>query len=216
MRAIRVVACYALVIVLTTLMPASAQVRDFITIDVPGASFTLPRGINSEGDIVGFYGVGTATHGFLLHDGTFTDIDVPGASATRPRGINPQGDIVGFYVAAGVTHGFLLRDGSVTTIDFPGASSTQALGINPRGDVVGQYSAGGATHGFLLREGTFTTIDVSGPLRPWPVVSTLGVTSLARHCGGHHSWLPARQGWQLTASMSPAPHPCALRHERSG
>ena len=49
--------CYALVTVLTLLVPASAQVLDFTTIDVPGASFTLPRGINPEGDIVGFYGV---------------------------------------------------------------------------------------------------------------------------------------------------------------
>ena len=90
-------------------MPASAQVPDLTTIDVPGASFTLPRGINSEGDIVGFYGVGATTHGFLLHEGTFIDIDVPGALATRPRGINPQGDIVGQYTAGGINHGFLIR-----------------------------------------------------------------------------------------------------------
>ena len=69
MRTIRVVACYALVIVLTLLVPASAQVLDFTTIDVPGASATLPRGINPEGDIVGFYGVGAAFRGFLLHQG---------------------------------------------------------------------------------------------------------------------------------------------------
>ena len=113
MRTIGTTACYALVIVLTLLMPTSAQVSDYTTIDVPGASFTLPRGINPEGDIVGFYGVGAATHGFLLHEGTFTDIDVPGASATRPRGINPQGDIAGFYVAGGATHGFVLRRGQL-------------------------------------------------------------------------------------------------------
>ena len=46
MRTIGVVACYALVIVLTLLVPVSAQVSDFTTIDVPGASSTLPRGIN--------------------------------------------------------------------------------------------------------------------------------------------------------------------------
>jgi hypothetical protein len=97
MRTIGVVACYALVIVLTLLVPVSAQVSDFTTIDVPGASSTLPRGINPRGDIVGFYGVGGAFHAFLLHEGTFTDIDVPGAAFTRPRSINPQGDVVGFY-----------------------------------------------------------------------------------------------------------------------
>ena len=145
MRTIGVVTCYALVIASTLLVPASAQVLDFTTIDVPGASATLPRGINPEGDIVGFYGVGTVFRGFLLHQGIVTDIEVPGATATRPRSINPQGDIVGFYVAGGVTHGFLFVEGSFTTIDVPGASSTQPFGINPQGDIVGQYSAGGIT-----------------------------------------------------------------------
>ena len=94
-------------------MTATAQVLDFTTIDIPGASATLPRGINPEGDIVGFYGVGAAFRGFLLHQGIVTDIEVPGASATRPRSINPQGDIVGFYVAGGVTHGFLFVEGQL-------------------------------------------------------------------------------------------------------
>src|SRR5215510_9263525 len=163
MRTIGVVTC-ALVITSTLHIPASAQVLDFTTIDVPGASFTLPRGINPEGDIVGFYGVGAATHGFLLHEGTFTDIDVPGALFTRPRSINPQGDIVGFYgFALGASHGFLLVEGSFTTIDVPGASSTQPFGINPRGDIVGQYTAAGTTHGFVLdKHGSFTTLDVPG------------------------------------------------------
>ena len=66
MRMIEVVACYAFVIVLTLLVPASAQVSDLTTIDVPGASFTLPRGINPRGDIVGQYSAGGTTPGFLL------------------------------------------------------------------------------------------------------------------------------------------------------
>jgi hypothetical protein len=101
MRTIGVVIC-ALMIASTLDTPTSAQVLDFTTIDIPGATATLPRGINPEGDIVGFYGVGAAFRGFLLHQGIVTDIEVPGASATRPRSINPQGDIVGFYVAGGV------------------------------------------------------------------------------------------------------------------
>ena len=83
MRAIRVVACYALVLVLTTLMPASAQVCT----------------------------AGGTTHGYLLDkEGSFTTIDVPGASSTVPLGINARGDIVGRYSAGGITHGFLLGD----------------------------------------------------------------------------------------------------------
>ena len=89
-----------------SLTQARAEVLDFTTIDVPGASATLPRDINPEGDIVGFYGIGTAFRGYLLHQGIVTDFEVPGATATRPRSINPQGDIVGFYVAGG-SHSWL-------------------------------------------------------------------------------------------------------------
>jgi hypothetical protein len=69
-------AWYARVIMLTLLTPASALAFDFTPIDVPGASFTLARGINPRGDIVGFYVAGVTSHGFLLHESTFTDIDV--------------------------------------------------------------------------------------------------------------------------------------------
>jgi uncharacterized membrane protein len=148
---IRIVTC-ALAMVFTSLMPASAQGPDFTGIDVPGASFTLPRGINPEGDIVGFYGVGAATHGFLLRQGAFIDIDVPGASSTLAGGINARGDIVGNYAAGGTTHGYLLdKDGGLTTIDVPGASATEALTIGPQGHILGQYTAGGINHGFLAR-----------------------------------------------------------------
>ena len=87
MRMIKVVACCALVIVLTPLAPVSAQVLDFTTVDVPGASATLPRDINPAGDILGFYGVGAAfPNGFLIQQGTVTDFVVPGAvSYSAPR-----------------------------------------------------------------------------------------------------------------------------------
>ena len=66
MRTIGVVTC-ALVIASTLDMPTSAQVLDFVTIDIPGASSTadLAQGINPRGDIVGTYSVGGITHGFL-------------------------------------------------------------------------------------------------------------------------------------------------------
>ena len=82
----------------------------FTTIDVPGASSTVPLGINARGDIVGRYSAGGITHGFLLDKaGSFTTIDVPGASAAEALAINPQGDIVGQYSAGGTNHGFLVR-----------------------------------------------------------------------------------------------------------
>ena len=79
----------------------------FTTIDVPGASETLPIGINSRGQIVGTYRDSTGVHGFLYDGGVFTPIDVPGASATLAFGITPSGQIVGFYSDSTGQHGFL-------------------------------------------------------------------------------------------------------------
>ena len=59
---------------------ARAVPYTFTTIDVPGAVFTAPRGINDAGQIVGeFSGPDGHNHGFLDVGGTFNTIDVPGA-----------------------------------------------------------------------------------------------------------------------------------------
>ena len=73
-----------------------AVADQFITIDVPGATYTAAAGIDSEGDIVGtFEDSSSKVHGFLLRNGAFTTIDPPGAVETSAAGINTQGNIVG-------------------------------------------------------------------------------------------------------------------------
>ena len=39
-----------------------------------GPHFTRPRSINPQGDVVGFYGTGSVSHGFLLLEGSFTKV----------------------------------------------------------------------------------------------------------------------------------------------
>jgi probable HAF family extracellular repeat protein len=81
----------------------------FTTIDVPGALYTYPTGINDSGQIVGFYRDASSTlHGFLLDNGSYTTLDVPGAYLTEAYGINDSGQIVGYYEDAAGGHGFLL------------------------------------------------------------------------------------------------------------
>src|SRR5437868_13199498 len=110
----------------------------FIQIDYPGGSATQAWGINSRGDIVGFYtAADKSDHGFLTNGGSFRPIDYPGAAVTFANGVNPQGDIVGEFgeTAASPHHGFLLSaDGVYTVFNFPGAASTLFEGINSRGD----------------------------------------------------------------------------------
>ena len=97
----------------------SAQPYTFVPLDVqcplgaeasacpaglaPGqvASQTGARGINSRGDIVGFYVAGGRQRGFLFSDRGFTTLEfpVPGVRATSANGINARGEIVGQYTA---------------------------------------------------------------------------------------------------------------------
>ena len=171
---------------------------EFSQIDFLGATDTRstdtrPVGINSRGDIVGFYCVNTSapqcglvvnnrTHGFLLSEGKFTTIDVPDALGTQAYKINLHGQILGRYRDADPerrSHLFLLSEGKFTMIDFPGAVETGVdganAGLNSRGAIVGDYCdispapcisypLNGNVHSFLLREGEFTTIDVPGAI----------------------------------------------------
>ena len=160
----------------------------FVTIDRPGADFTMLWGINEQREIVGTAGKGIAFHGgsgFMRRtDGSFVTIDaaIPGVTIkmTSARALNNMGEIVGFYKdASNFNHGFLRgRDGSFTVIDFPGAifkpfedesgvfAETGALAIDPQGEIIGNYLSMDVetikTHGFLLRDGKYTSIDYPG------------------------------------------------------
>jgi probable HAF family extracellular repeat protein len=85
---------------------AEAPVYAFTTLDVPGASSTVARGINDAGQVVGFFSDGSGTHGFLLDAQGFTPIDVRGASSTEGRGINTDGQIVGDFTDSGGSTAF--------------------------------------------------------------------------------------------------------------
>lgn len=116
MNRIRVVSLISSVVMLAS--PALAQEYTFVPLDVrcpataaaaecpaglaPGgvATQTGARGINPQGDIVGFYVAGGKQRGFLLSDGQFSTLEfpVPGVRSTLANGINPRGEIVGSYV----------------------------------------------------------------------------------------------------------------------
>lgn len=128
---------------------------NYTTIDVPGASATIPQAINASGQIVGYTldSLG-ARHAFLLSGGSFTTLGLPGWTSAQASGINNAGQIVGFYFdQASTVHGFLLSGGTYTTIDQPPGAF--ARGLNSTGQIVGSY----AGHGFILSDGSYTTLD---------------------------------------------------------
>jgi probable HAF family extracellular repeat protein len=132
------------------------------------------EGINSRGDIIGWYFdcVSGSGHNFVLtNGGAFTVIDPPGcfgdaAFLAKEMGINEAGDVVGTCLDNNFgMHGFLLSKGAYTIVDAPGAAQgTAASGINPKGDIVGWFiDSSGNAHGFLLSKGNYSIIDVPAP-----------------------------------------------------
>ena len=141
----------------------------FTIIDAPGAvGGTRIAGINSRGEIAGFFGDSNTSHGYVRSpDGTFSAFDVPGACAgcIQVAGINNEGAVAGTFLVLD-NGGFLAQhafvraaDGAVTTFDVPGAVRVifghvlpfvGVAGINSSGAVVGSYSdANGVGHGYL-------------------------------------------------------------------
>jgi len=140
----------------------------FTTIDVPGHSITQPNGINSNGDIVGFYGdhgIGPLS-GFLYRSGDFTLFDYPSETVTVPGGINDLGVIVGYAtqnadVRTTVT-GFLYDGTTFTPFKNPNLPATYGLGINNDGVIVGEMGLLSTAKGFKLVNGRYRTIDFPG------------------------------------------------------
>lgn len=135
-----------------------------VSFDYPGAISTSAMGINPAGNIVGGYQDSTGKqHGYLFHNGQFTQIDVPESTFTAAFGINPEGDITGHFGSkpTGKMKVFLLRRGQFTTYDYPEPNfMTCAVGINPAGTIVGHYAIATGKHGFILNDGAFTTVDI--------------------------------------------------------
>lgn len=133
----------------------------YTTIDVPGAVVTGVEGINSNGDVVGYYSMSSngPSHGFILRNGTLTSFDYPGSTSTIATGINDSGMIVG-YADYGA-FGFLYDGITFTKISFPHSELTTIRGINNLGDIVGGVNTDFG-HGFELQKGRVRSITPPG------------------------------------------------------
>lgn len=141
----------------------------FKKIVYPKAPITLPFGLNSSGEVVGYYSLDPADesgHGFTLVGNKFTTVDYPGGvQYTFLNSINKSGQIVGLYSFKGDndSHGFLLKAGVFTDIVYPGSAGTFPYGIDDAGDIVGCYTIDNVTlHGFTLVSGVYSNVDYSG------------------------------------------------------
>ena len=119
--------------------------------------FSRASGINSGGDIVGYYfarinPVSNGFHGFLLKNGSYSTFDFSSnlLQATFAYGINDLGQIVGDFTDSNGPHAYLYAGGIFAALDVEGATRSQALGINNLGQIVGNFvDSNGNTRGFI-------------------------------------------------------------------
>lgn len=158
----------------TALLLASAPLAlaqaggTYTTIVFPGANATVAEGIDSAGDVVGWFSDSSNfVHGFLLSGGVYTQLDAPGTThGTGAYGINDVGQVVGGTL--GSTLGLFVYDIQTQTYTmYPYSNGdygvdTTGTGINNEGVIVG-YTGNFSTGQFVgleLRGSTFKQVII--------------------------------------------------------
>ncbi|HTR35132.1 MAG TPA: hypothetical protein VMH80_04480 [Bryobacteraceae bacterium] len=142
---------------------ARADALNFTPIDISGAYDSYAMGINSSGQVVGWFRDSSGTHEFLDLNGSITVIGAPNAISTQAFGVNNLGEIVGSYQTADFElHGFIYDGSTFQTVDVPGAQLTYFYGINDSGVVVGNSDIG--VQESFTYDGSFQVISVPGSL----------------------------------------------------
>ncbi len=118
----------------------------FITIEVSGSIDTVVRGLNENGEAIGWYQLSDNTyHSFLREaSGNIMNIDVPGALQTYAQGINSSGQVAGSYESAsGATQNFVRDPAGNYTFFAPNCSNVcnaYVSGVLDDGEAVGAYT----------------------------------------------------------------------------
>ena len=131
----------------------------YARIAFPASTSTVAYGINSKGDVSGYYtDTNNNFHGFLLRSGKYTSIDYPGSTSTIVYGLNDSDDVVGFSANSDVGFVYQSSTQSFTELTYPGASATIPAAINNAGLVCGSFGPVSYSAGFEFDGSTYTEI----------------------------------------------------------
>jgi hypothetical protein len=153
---------------------------EFVPVDYPGHTSTIPQRILPDGTILGCY---HDTDQMLTMHGIWKDKDGFSAverATTMNNGGTPSGrTVTGIFTDMPGTdaekgQGYVIDDGVFTPFDAPGSDWTTAWDMNPAGTIVGWFEEDGTSnvHGYVLEHwsvsggelsGTYTTIDFRFP-----------------------------------------------------
>jgi probable HAF family extracellular repeat protein len=153
----------SLAVLLLASAPLALAQGTYTQIDYPGALNTTAWGIDTAGDIVGWYAYENdgPDYGFLLSGGVYTTVAYPGSS-TNAYGINDKGQIVGSIFEPNVGFIYDIQTQAFTTFSHPGAFDTSAQAFNAAGIVVGQVEHATSEAGFELVGSTYRPIELPG------------------------------------------------------
>jgi probable HAF family extracellular repeat protein len=171
------------VLLLAFAWPALAQ-GTYTQIDVPGAAGTNAFGIDTAGDIVGFYeDVSFNIHGFLFSAGMYNTIDYSGSQYTYLYGLNDLGQIVGYGQNPVIGFMYDVLTQTFTTISYPRANDTFPYKINNAGIIVGSldyrlnespgFELVGSTYRQILPPGAVPDVFVTGIATSGEIVGTI-------------------------------------------
>lgn len=173
------------------------------TIDVPGAALTAVNGINSLGEMVGWYGqspLGSAS-GFTYSGGAFAHFAYPGQSVTIPGGINDAGVVAGLATQVpgrrSTVVGFLYDGVTFTTLKDGSEAVTNVYGINNSESVVGSDGRSvGAWTAFQEIGGVYTAVGLPGACtyKDATGINNLGEIVGATYCGLYNYGYAVRGG----------------------
>ena len=149
----------------------------FTPLTVNGGINQSLYGVDTMGDLVGYYTANGIVSGFEGTNNPFLTITYPSATSTKLLGVNgtsgvsPTRAVGEFLDGGGTKRGFLsVAGGGVLAIDYPGAATTSAAGIyalttNGSIQIVGSYTNAGSAvvHGFTQNGlATFQPVDFPG------------------------------------------------------
>ena len=150
--------CFLAAFLIASVPMALAQ-GTYTQIDPPASVTTRCLGVDSVGDVVGWY-INGNFKGFLLSGGSYTTIAY-NVSNTSLSGINDSGQIVGGSVYGGFVYD--VQTQVFTKVAFPGTHEpTNPTSINNAGTIAGYYLYHGSQFGFELIGATYTKIQVLG------------------------------------------------------
>ena len=181
----------------------SGQMKDLGELGTARDDFSMARGINAAGQIVGLTTIGVGTpnmveHAFLYANGVMKDLGVLPAkingkaeNLSLATGINAAGQVVGWsgwFQVGGQNHAFLYSRGGMKDLGVLGQfvmngvtySNSQANAINAAGQVVGgSTTTGSSFHAFLYSGGVMKDLGVLGVLNtPLGQKSTSNATAI--------------------------------------